>query len=139
MKVSIPCSVGELLDKITILQLKEKKIHEELKLSFIRKELNLLEDEWRKLLKSETVMKEGSKQLERINSYRKELYAVNERLWGIEDALRVKEDEEDFGGEFIELARSVYINNDQRAELKLAINNILGSDIVEIKSYNQRT
>ena len=123
--VHIPVSLGELIDKITILEIKRSKITDESKLRNVLRELDLLEHIWqvsrldRNLIEAEWL----------------QLRAVNEALWGIEDRKRLKEAAASFDQEFIALARAVYFENDKRAAIKRSINEKLGSDIVEEKSY----
>ena len=126
MIINIPVSLGELIDKISILVIKEKKIKDEKKNNLIRKELTLL----RKTL-NEAANNNS------INNYLNQLIDVNSTLWKIEDEIRDCEKNKKFDQEFIELARSVYITNDKRAEIKLEINNKFGSKIVELKSYTK--
>jgi hypothetical protein len=124
MIVNTPISLGDLIDKISILVIKEKKITEEKKNNLIREELTLL-----KKTLNEAINKNA------INNYLNQLIEVNSTLWKIEDEIRDCEKNKRFDQKFIELARSVYITNDKRAEIKLEINNKFGSKIVEIKSY----
>ena len=126
MIVNIPASLGELIDKISILVIKEKKIKDEKKNNLIREELTLL----RKTL-NEAANNNS------INNYLNQLIDVNSTLWNIEDEIRDCEKNKKFDQKFIELARSVYITNDKRAEIKLEINNKFGSKIVEVKSYTK--
>ena len=126
MIVNTPISLGELIDKISILVIKEKKITDEKKNNLIREELTLL----RKTL-NETANNNS------INHYLNQLIDVNSALWKIEDEIRDCEKNKKFDQKFIELARSVYITNDKRAEIKLEINNKFGSKIVEVKSYTK--
>ena len=126
MIINTPISLGELIDKISILVIKEKKITDEKKNNLIRKELTLL----RKTLNE--VANNNS-----INNYLNQLIDVNSTLWKIEDEIRDCEKNKKFDQKFIELARSVYITNDRRAEIKLEINNKFGSKIVELKSYTK--
>jgi tetratricopeptide (TPR) repeat protein len=123
--VSTPCSLGELIDRITILRIKAKRIREEEKLVNVRRELALLE----RLAREDGAI--GSS----IDLLTQRLAAVNARLWEIEDAIRACEREGDFGPRFVELARSVYGENDTRAALKRAINALANSALVEEKSY----
>jgi len=125
MKVNIPISLGELLDKISILEIKNKKILDESKILNIKKELNGLKK----------VLDELNINLSETNSLYNKLYKINLTLWEIEDSIRVLEKNEDFGEKFIELARSVYITNDQRFEVKNDINKLFNSEYVEEKSY----
>ena len=125
MKVNIPISLGELLDKISILEIKNKKILDESKILNIKKELNGLKK----------VLDELKINLSETNSLYNKLYKINLTLWEIEDSIRVLEKNEDFGEKFIELARAVYITNDQRFEVKNDINKLFNSEYVEEKSY----
>ena len=113
-------SVGEVLDKISILQIKSERITDASKLANVRKELEHLTDAARGY---------------RHPALETDLRAVNERLWGVEDRLREKEKRQEFDAEFIELARAVYITNDRRAEIKRRINDATGSALIEEKSY----
>ena len=126
MIVNTPISLGELIDKISILVIKEKKITDEKKNNLIRKELTLL----RKSLDEATNNNS-------INNYLNQLIDVNSALWKSEDEIRECEKNKIFDQKFIELARSVYITNDRRAEIKLEINKKFGSKIVEVKSYKK--
>ena len=126
MIVKTPISLGELIDKISILAIKEKKITDEKKNNLIREELTLL----RKILGEATNNNS-------IDNYLNQLIDVNSTLWKSEDEIRDCEKNKIFDQKFIELARSVYITNDRRAEIKLEINNKFGSKIVELKSYTK--
>ena len=126
MIINTPISLGELIDKISILVIKEKKIKDEKKNNLIREELTLL----RKTL-NEAANNNS------INNYLNQLIDVNSTLWKIEDEIRECEKNKKFDQKFIDLARSVYITNDRRAEIKLEINNKFGSKIVEVKSYTK--
>ena len=126
MIINTPISLGELIDKISILVIKEKKIKDEKKNNLIREELTLL----RKTL-NEAANNNS------INNYLNQLIDVNSTLWKIEDEIRDCEKNKKFDQKFIDLARSVYITNDRRAEIKLEINNKFGSKIVEVKSYTK--
>ena len=126
MIINTPISLGELIDKISILVIKERKIKDEKKNNLIREELTLL----RKTL-NEAANNNS------INDYLNQLIDVNSTLWKIEDEIRDCEKNKKFDQKFIELARSVYITNDRRAEIKLEINNKFGSKIVEVKSYTK--
>jgi hypothetical protein len=124
--VVIETAPGELIDKITILEIKAERSRDEEKLRNVGKELAaLLKARERTILPSETLV-----------ALTVELRTVNETLWDIEDDIRVCEREGDFGPKFVELARSVYKSNDHRAALKRKINELLGSVIVEEKSYD---
>ncbi|MGC8517164.1 MAG: DUF6165 family protein [Steroidobacteraceae bacterium] len=122
--ILVPISPGELLDKITILRIKAARIEDATKLANVRLELELLERTWRDACGSADVAAEE-----------RALQAVNERLWDIEDRIRAKEATRTFDAHFIELARSVYIENDERAAVKKRINLALGSRLLEEKSY----
>jgi hypothetical protein len=123
--ISVPVSYGELLDKIAILQIKSERIGDPAKLANVRHELDALEASW--------MAHPAARQ--DIAELRARLKAVNERLWVIEDDIRIREKAQDFGPEFIRLARAVYFENDERARIKRDINLALGSQLVEEKSY----
>jgi hypothetical protein len=122
--IEVPVSWGELVDKITILQIKSDRISDEAKLRNVRKELGLLKDR----------LGANADDAE-VSRLAKALYDVNAALWDIEDDIRDCENAGDFGDKFVELARSVYITNDRRADLKREVNAALGSALVEEKSY----
>ena len=124
-KILAEISAGELFDKITILEIKKAKISNKEKLIDINKELISL---------NETVKKFVPDQVN-ISKYINDLKNINLKLWDIEDGKRAAEKNKDFGEKFITLARNVYKFNDERAKIKLAINNALGSNIKEVKSY----
>jgi hypothetical protein len=124
-QISAPVSVGELLDKMAILQIKSERIEDESKLANVRKELAVLEETWQA----------SGLDREELGPMRAELKKINETLWEIEDFIRIKEAEGDFDEQFIELARSVYFTNDKRAAVKRRINEAVGSELVEEKSY----
>tara|TARA_B100001093_G_scaffold273851_2_gene261742 strand:- start:206 stop:586 length:381 start_codon:yes stop_codon:yes gene_type:complete len=126
MKVSIPVSVGELADKITILEIKSKKIKDRDSLYEINKELTLLM----------SIFTKKNININKIKSELDKLRKINKKLWIIEDKKRNHEKIKKFDSKFIELARNVYKLNDQRAMAKLNINKITKSHIIEIKSYN---
>lgn len=123
MKVQVSISLGELVDKISILMIKMKNIKDSSKVKLVNEELRILESELQEL------------KLEGIESHLNELVHVNSKLWSIEDDIRVMEKDKDFGEEFTHLARSVYKTNDKRFELKNTINEMFGSQIKEVKSY----
>ncbi|MFC5437625.1 DUF6165 family protein [Rhodanobacter umsongensis] len=123
--IQTPVSCGELIDKITILEIKSRRIADAAKLANVRNELDLLNATWGNSTASQTD----------IADERARLLAVNELLWDIEDNIRLKERAQAFDQEFIELARAVYFRNDERAALKREINLKLGSQLVEEKSY----
>jgi uncharacterized protein YukE len=127
VSINIELSVGELLDKVTILQIKSERISDQAKLENINKELRVLTVLWEASAYSQTDLKENIQALK----------DVNEALWDIEDKIRDKERDQSFDQEFIELARSVYFTNDKRAEIKKVINTKTGSELVEEKSYKQ--
>lgn len=125
-KIHIPVSIGELVDKITILEIKRSKFTDANKLRNVERELDQLEHVWQ--------ISELDRAL--IDSEWAQLRAVNEGLWNVEDRKRLKEASASFDAEFIALARAVYFENDKRAAIKRTINEKLGSDIVEEKSYS---
>ncbi|AOY88859.1 hypothetical protein BKP64_12150 [Marinobacter salinus] len=127
--IKVPVSFGEVLDKITILEIKSERIKDEAKLANVRLELDELSATW-----NEAVEDPGA-----IADLRKQLKAVNEELWVIEDDIRDQEAAQDFGPRFIELARAVYVTNDKRAAIKKDVNLALGSRFVEEKSYQDYT
>ena len=124
-KIVVEVSVGELLDKISILEIKKEKIKDPEKLRFINNEHDVLKDQFNKNVKSD----------EKIDSLFKTLKEINSKLWVIEDDKRLCEKNSDFGDEFIKLSRDVHFLNDERAKIKLEINNHTGSKIKEIKEY----
>jgi hypothetical protein len=124
--IEIPASIGELVDKITILKIKSKKIIDDAKLNNIQKELDYLSKKYDSLNVNAEVKKLES-----------ELYEINLNLWEIEDILRGFEREKNFGSDFIQSARSVYKLNDQRFVLKSKINFLTNSSIIEEKSYKE--
>jgi hypothetical protein len=123
--IMVPISPGELLDKITILKIKQERMRDPAKLANVRLELQLLEQTW-----SHSGCAAASTAADE-----RALRSVNEKLWDIEDRIRAKESMQSFDAEFIELARAVYLANDERAAIKRRINVALGSRIVEEKSY----
>jgi uncharacterized coiled-coil DUF342 family protein len=125
--VTIEISPGELIDKITILEIKSERMTDAAKLINVRTELDLL-------AQVRVAALAASHDLDALAS---DLKQVNEALWEIEDAIRLKEKAQDFGAEFVALARSVYRINDERAALKRRINDLLGAVIVEEKSYEE--
>ena len=124
-KILAEISAGELIDKITILEIKKEKISNKEKLVEVNKELISLNETLKKSIKDES----------KILSFKNDLKNINLKLWDIEDGKRSAEKNNQFDEKFIELARSVYKFNDERAKIKLAINNALGSNIKEVKSY----
>ena len=124
-EILIPASSGELIDKITILKIKKKKISNKTKLKNINNELNLLND----------IYKKSFGKGKKIILYEEQLLNINKKLWVIEDKIRFEESKKNFGKEFVDLARQVYLNNDERSKKKKKINKLTGSHIVEEKSY----
>ena len=124
-EISAPVSPGELIDKLTILQIKSRRITDATKVANVRVELDVLTRCWQASAWAATD----------ISADQAALLAVNERLWDIEDRIRDKERAKAFDAQFIELARAVYIENDERAAIKKRLNVTLGSTIVEEKSY----
>ena len=125
MALKVEVSVGELLDKITILEIKSERIADAAKVANVNKELEILRRTWADSELSATD----------ITELMTSLKAVNEELWDIEDGIRIKEAAGQFDEDFIALARSVYFRNDVRADLKKQLNLLLGSSLVEEKSY----
>lgn len=128
MEVQINISVGELIDKITILQIKKEKITSLEKVKKVSYELQLLEN----ILNSFEKSKKN-----KLENLMIELKKINQKLWVIEDDIRLLEKNKKFDNNFIELARSVYITNDERFEIKNKINRLFSSDIEEVKSYEE--
>ena len=126
MIISTPVSLGELVDKISILHIKNKNIKDDEKLKLIREELKLL-----------TITLDGHLKKNDIQEFLDALIKINSELWVIEDEIRDCERSKKFDEKFISLARSVYITNDKRSEIKLDINKKFGSEIVEVKSYEK--
>ncbi len=124
-EILVPISPGELLDKITILEIKSERIGDPEKVANVRHELGLLSQVW-----SGSVDEDQA-----ISDLHQQLKAINEELWVIEDDIRDEERNDRFGDKFIELARAVYVTNDKRAQAKKDVNLHLGSKIVEEKSY----
>ena len=126
MLINTPISLGELVDKISILIIKQKNITNETKLDHVKKELDFLQ----KTLMNYVKKKE-------INNYLVNLININSKLWNIEDDIRECERKKLFDQTFIDLARSVYFTNDERAKVKNDINKTFGSELVEVKSYEE--
>ena len=124
-KILAEISAGELIDKITILEIKKDKITDQTKLSEIQKELGSLN----------VIMKNSIPDKKEIKNLKSKLKDINLKLWDVENGKRLSERNNDFGESFIILARNVYKYNDERAKIKLEINNYLGSNIKEVKSY----
>jgi hypothetical protein len=123
--ISVPVSFGELIDKITILEIKSEQIRDAAKLANVRTELDMLNATWAQNPASSMD----------ISAERTELKRINQSLWDIEDEIRLKEKAQAFDARFVELARAVYFTNDKRAAVKREINLKLGSQLVEEKSY----
>ena len=126
MLINTPISLGELVDKISILIIKQKNITDETKLDHVKKELDFLQ---------KTLM--NYVQQEKINNYLEKLININSKLWNIEDEIRECERKKLFDQTFIDLARKVYFTNDERAKVKNDINKTFGSELVEVKSYEE--
>ena len=124
-KIIVEVSIGELLDKISILEIKQGKIKDPEKLKFINNEHSILKDQLGKNVKSD----------DKLNDLYESLKEINSKLWVIEDDKRQCEKDKDFGEKFIKLSRDVHFLNDDRAKIKLEINNHTGSVIKEIKEY----
>ena len=124
-KIIVEVSIGELLDKISILEIKQEKIKDSEKLKFINNEHSILKDQLEKNVKSD----------DKLNNLYQSLKEINAKLWIIEDDKRQCEKDKDFGEKFIKLSRDVHFLNDDRAKIKLDINNHTGSAIKEIKEY----
>lgn len=126
-KIFAEISVGELLDKISILEIKQNNLKDEEKLKIVTKELSSLKE----------TLNKDVKFTDEIQSLYNDLKNINSKLWDIEDGKRDCERRKEFGEEFIQLARSVYIENDNRAKIKNNINKLSGSNISEVKSYEK--
>ncbi len=126
-RIAIDVSAGELIDKITILEIKADHFQDPEKLNHVQQELEMLRTVREQTIESSADLREVAGQLE----------AVNRELWRIEDALRFCEQKKDFGPQFVELARSVYRNNDRRCALKRRIDELVGSQLTEEKSYTR--
>ena len=123
--IKVPVSPGEVLDKITILEIKSERMSDPEKVANVRIELELLRETWAASIRDDDVIKDLHAELKKIN----------EALWEIEDDIRDKERAKEFDSDFVELARSVYFTNDRRSEVKKQLNLHLGSQIIEEKSY----
>ena len=126
MLINTPISLGELVDKISILIIKQQNITDETKLDHVKKELDFLQKTLMNYVKQEE-----------INNYLENLININSKLWNIEDDIRECERKKLFDQTFIDLARSVYFANDERAKVKNDINKTFGSELVEVKSYEK--
>ena len=123
--IKVPVSPGEVLDKITILEIKSERMSDPDKVHNVKAELALLQDTWN----------ENIRDTREIQSLHAQLKEINETLWEIEDDIRDKERAKEFDDRFIELARAVYVTNDKRSRVKKELNLHLGSEIIEEKSY----
>ena len=126
MIINVAISLGELIDKISILLIKKKNIKDQKKLEFIKQELEILQNTLDQSLDNK-----------KIEFYLNKLISINSQLWKIEDEIRDCERDKNFDQKFIDLARSVYITNDKRSAIKLEINNLFGSKLVEVNSYEK--
>ena len=124
-KILVEVSIGELLDKISILEIKKEKIKDTDKLKFINDEYSILNDQFKKNVKTD----------DKLNQLFKSLKEINAKLWLIEDEKRMYEKNSDFGEKFVKVSRDIHFFNDDRAKIKLEINNHTGSKIKEIKEY----
>ncbi len=124
-KIIVEISIGELLDKISILEIKQEKIKDPEKLKYINNEYSVLKSQLEKNIKSN----------DKLNNLYQALKSINTQLWVIEDDKRQCEKDKNFGEKFIKLSRDVHFLNDDRAKIKLQINNLTGSEIKEIKEY----
>ncbi len=129
MDIEVPISPGELIDKMTILEIKLIKIKDKEKLKPVKKELQILSAAFVSLMKRHRETKNEVLEL------KKKLFMVNQKLWNTENLIRALEAKKDFGARFVDHARKVYITNDKRSALKLRINGLLGSGISEVKEY----
>ena len=126
MLINTPISLGELVDKISILMIKKKNISDTIKLQHVNKELEFLQKTLKKYISED-----------KINEFLLKLVNINSKLWDIEDDIRECERKKLFDQTFIDLARSVYFTNDKRAKVKNDINKTFGSELVEVKSYEE--
>ena len=126
MLINTPISLGELVDKISILMIKKKNISDSIKIEHVTKELEFLQKTLKEYISED-----------KINKFIEELVNINSKLWKIEDDIRECERNKLFDQTFIDLARSVYFTNDQRAKIKNDINKNFGSELVEVKSYEE--
>ena len=126
MLINTPISLGELVDKISILMIKKKNISDSIKLQHVNKELEFLQKTLKKYISED-----------KINEFLLKLVNINSKLWDIEDDIRECERKKLFDQTFIDLARSVYFTNDERAKVKNDINTTFGSELVEVKSYEE--
>ena len=131
MNAVIPVSPGELFDKVTILEIKKRKIKDKRKLESVNKELALLN------ISVNSMLKKHKRKRASLMRQKAALKAVNLKLWSIEDSIRLMESRKDFGSAFVKKAREVYITNDKRSEIKNRINRLFGSAISEVKQYTK--
>ncbi|MBE2216757.1 MAG: hypothetical protein IAE90_01045 [Ignavibacteria bacterium] len=131
MDIEVPISPGELIDKMTILEIKLVKIKDSRKLVTVKNELKILSAAFVSL------MKRHKPEKAEVLELKKKLFIVNRKLWNIENVIRSLEAKKDFGTRFVEHARKVYITNDKRSAIKLRINALLGSGISEVKEYSR--
>ena len=124
-KIIVEVSIGELLDKISILEIKKEKIKDQNKLKFIDEEFKLLKDQYEKHINPD----------DKLNKLFKSLKEINNKLWNIENEKRLCEKNSDFGNVFIKTSRDIHFLNDERGKIKLEMNNYTGSKIKEIKEY----
>lgn len=127
MLLKTPVSVGEVFDKITILEIKRECIKSQAKLVHVNNELERLI----------SLIKGNIENNDTLNKLVDELKTINKKLWNIEDEIRICEKNSNFGNEFVQLARDVYFTNDRRAAIKFKINDLMGSTLVEVKSYEE--
>lgn len=127
MIIKAPTSIGDLIDRLSILEIKKERINDLNKIEYVNTELKTLQ----------VLLNEENIDLKKINNLYEEISNINSKLWEIEDDIRECERNKDFGDNFIQLARSVYINNDIRAKIKSKINKEFGSKIMEVKSYQE--
>jgi hypothetical protein len=125
--INIPISYGEFLDKVSILQIKTEFIKDKEKNKLAKQEYTTLSEKYNEQVETHLILK--------LNTLYESLLEVNKELWKIEDDIRIKEKQKEFDNHFIGLARSVYITNDKRFVIKQKINNLMGSEINEVKSY----
>ena len=126
MLINTPISLGELVDKISILIIKKRNISDSIKLEHVTKELDFLQKTLKEYISED-----------KINKFIQQLININSKLWKIEDDIRECERNKIFDQKFIDLARSVYFTNDERAKVKNDINKTFGSELVEVKSYEE--
>lgn len=129
MEATIKVSAGELVDKITILDIKKSKIKDPEKLVKVKEELEMLKETLNSLLGDNLQTRQ------KLNPLKSKLKSINIKLWNIENEIRLLEAKKDFGHAFVKLARSVYLTNDKRSETKAEINKVLGSTLLEVKQY----